>query len=36
MSLPTLEVADIVTNAQLYFRPDVRLPDPQRCSVDSS
>jgi hypothetical protein len=29
-------VVERITSAQLYFRPRVILPDPQRCSVDSS
>jgi hypothetical protein len=29
-------VVERLSSAQLYFRPDLRLPTPQRCSVDSS
>jgi hypothetical protein len=29
-------VIERITSAQLYFRPDVNHPTPQRCSVDSS
>jgi len=32
----TMLVVERITGAQLYFRPDMRLPDPQRCSIDSS
>jgi hypothetical protein len=29
-------VVERISSAQLYFRPDMTLPAPQRCSVDSS
>jgi hypothetical protein len=29
-------VIERFTSAQLYFRPDLNLPTPQRCCVDSS
>jgi hypothetical protein len=32
----TMLVIERITSAQLYFRPDMNLPAPQRCSVDSS
>jgi hypothetical protein len=32
----TMLVVERITSAQLYFRPDMTLPTPQRCSVDSS
>jgi hypothetical protein len=32
----TMLVIERITSAQLYFRPDVNHPTPQRCSVDSS
>jgi hypothetical protein len=32
----TMLVVERITRAQLYFRPSVIFPDPQRCSVDSS
>ena len=32
----TMLVVERLSSAQLYFRPDLRLPTPQRCSVDSS
>ena len=32
----TMLVIERITCAQLYFRPDLSIPTPQRCSVDSS
>ena len=32
----TMLVIERITSAQLYFRPDLNLATPQRCSVDSS
>lgn len=32
----TMLVIERFTSAQLYFRPDLGLPTPRRCSVDSS
>jgi hypothetical protein len=32
----TMLVIERITSAQLYFRQDMNLPAPQRCSVDSS
>lgn len=32
----TMLVIERFTSAQLYFRPDLSLPTPQRCCVDSS
>ena len=32
----TMLVIERITSAQLYFRPDLSLATPQRCSVDSS
>jgi Putative transposase len=32
----TMLVIERITSAQLYFRPDLSLPTPQRCCVDSS
>jgi hypothetical protein len=32
----TMLVIERITSAQLYFRSDLSLPTPQRCSVDSS
>jgi DNA-directed RNA polymerase subunit RPC12/RpoP len=32
----TMLVIERITSAQLYFRPDLNPPTPQRCSVDSS
>ena len=32
----TMLVIERFTTAQLYFRPDLSLTNPQRCSVDSS
>jgi hypothetical protein len=32
----TMLVVERLSSAQLYFRPDLKLPTPQRCSVDSS
>jgi hypothetical protein len=29
-------VIERITSAQLYFRPGLNPPTPQRCSVDSS
>jgi Putative transposase len=32
----TMLVIEQFTSAQLYFRPDMSIPIPQRCTVDSS
>jgi len=32
----TMLVLERITSAQLYFRPDLSIPTPQRCTIDSS
>ena len=32
----TMLVIERLTSAQLYFRPDLSIPTPQRCTIDSS